>query len=187
MTKKVVKQKQKQKQTQKVIVNISHPVPKKRGYKRRIDTSPKEQPRQFLPMMPSFNINQPQATSDLAKLVGMLIPKLQTQSTLGSAIPVKSNIKEPVKDEGIAGLTKLYESIDSLLPEALNAKVEEATPKRTFEKPKFANPYYDQETEAEGVPLVEAQVKTKRKYTKSGKYSKKTNPIVEEQQTIPEE
>jgi len=174
------KQKQKQKQSQKVIVNITQP---KRVYRKSKLT--KDEPKPFIPLMPSFNINQPSPSpsTDLAKILGMLIPKLQTESTLGNAIPVLK--KEPVpkgkKDDGIAGLTNLYESIDSLLPEALNAKVEESKTKRSYEKPRFENPFYDQETESEAIPLVEAEVKPKRKYIKSGKYSKKNKPEVEEE------
>ena len=88
MAKKVVKSKmkQKQKQSQKVIVNISQPKSSRSSV----------QPRQYLPLMPSFNINpaQPQPLADLAKLFGMLAPKLQSESTLGSAIPVKTKIPE---------------------------------------------------------------------------------------------
>jgi hypothetical protein len=95
MAKKVVKSKmkQKQKQSQNVIVNISQPKTVRRTLTKSI-VQKKEQPKQYLPMTPSFNINQaqPQPATDLAKLIGMLIPKLQTESTLGSSIPLKATL-----------------------------------------------------------------------------------------------
>jgi len=98
MAKKVVKpkmkQKQKQKQSQKVIVNISQP-----KSIRRTTQSTQQQQKQYLPLMPSFNINpaQPQSISELAKVFGMLIPKAQTESTLGSAVKIKEPIEEKPK------------------------------------------------------------------------------------------
>jgi hypothetical protein len=49
------------------------------------------------------------------------------------------------------------------------------------ERASFSTPYKN-ETEVEGIPLVEAEVKSKRKYVKSGKYSKKKS-----EELIPEE
>lgn len=118
------KTKQKQKQSQKVIVNVNT-AREKRTYKRSEVTKDSTKPlKPFIPLMPSFNINQPTPQStDLAKILGMLIPKLQTQSTLGSAIPAAKKLDtEPLQIQSIAGLKNPHES--SLLSEALNAKVE---------------------------------------------------------------
>jgi hypothetical protein len=110
MAKKVTKQKQKQKQSQKVIVNISQP-----KSIRRTTQSVQQQPKSFIPLMPSFNINpaQPQSLTELAKVFGMLIPKAQTESTLGSAI----KIKEPIESEATVGKAlpkaKIGELIDA--------------------------------------------------------------------------
>ena len=40
----------------------------------------------------------------------------------------------------------------------------------------FKSPYEDEYSEVEAIPLAEATVKEKRKYVKSGKYSKKPKP-----------
>lgn len=179
MKKSVTKKSQKQKQSQKVIVNISHP---RRAYKRRASTVSKEQPKQYLPMMPSFNVNQPQQATDLAKLVGLLIPKIQTESTLAKAIPMsKVNINKPTEPE-IGGLKSSVK--ESSLPEAINNKIQEGRP--IYDKPKFPNPYYA-ETEAEAVPLIQAEAKVKRKYVRSGKFKKQKeeNPLLEEQPEEP--
>lgn len=169
MVKKVnKKQKQKQKQSQKVIVNITT-ARGKRDYSKSKVT--KEQTKTFLPLMPSFNINpaQPQPLSDLAKVLGMLIPKAQTESTLGSAIPNKVIVEQKPKINigGLINPTEVPSLGDAIDTTIISEK------KGVFEKPRFENPFYETETEAEGVPLVEAEVRPKRKYTKSGKYSKK--------------
>jgi len=137
MAKKVTKQKQKQKQNQKVIVNISQP-----KTIRRTTKSAQQQPRQYLPLMPSFNINpaQPQSISELAKVLGMLIPKAQTESTLGSAIPKK----EPIESEATVGKAlpkaKIGELVDvkesSSLGDAIPS-MEELPPKRVSPLKKF--------------------------------------------------
>jgi hypothetical protein len=44
----------------------------------------------------------------------------------------------------------------------------------------FKSPYEEEYSEVEGVPLVEAEVKPKRQYIKSGKYSKKKSQVIEE-------
>jgi hypothetical protein len=166
------KQKQKQKQSQKVIVNITQP---KRVYRKSKLT--KDEPKPFIPLMPSFNINQPtpSPSTDLAKILGMLIPKLQTESTLGSAIPNKVIVEQKPKINigGLINPTEVPSLKDAIDTTIISEK------KGVFEKPRFENPYY--KTESEAIPLVEAEVKPKRKYTKSGKYSKKNKPEVEEE------
>jgi hypothetical protein len=129
MAKKLVKskQKQKQKQSQKVIVNISNP-------KSSRSSAPPQ--KQYLPMMPSFNINpaQPQQSTDLAKLIGFLIPKLQTNSTLASAIPVKVEIPETQKPVDIGGLKNSKEQ------PTLGAAIESAViPPSSLEQKQMAN------------------------------------------------
>ncbi len=78
---KKLKQKQKQKQKQTVIVNITQPT-------RRASSKNAPPQKPFIPLMPSFNINQPVPAPlpDLAKSIGLLSPALQTQSKLGTAI-----------------------------------------------------------------------------------------------------
>lgn len=117
MPKKIkTKLKQKQQQKQTVIVNISQP---KRSYKPKAPVS-KPKTLSLLPMMPSFNINQPSQSSDLSKLVGMLIPKLQTQSTLGSSIPPPIPTDVPIPSLS----TELQSNIkENLLGELIENKV----------------------------------------------------------------
>jgi hypothetical protein len=175
------KQKQKQKQSQKVIVNIT-PAREKRVYRKSKLTKdePKSSTKPFIPLMPSFNINQPSPSpsTDLAKILGMLIPKLQTESTLGNAIPNKVIVEQKPKINigGLINPTEVPSLKDAIDTTIISEK------KGVFEKPRFENPYY--ETESEAIPLVEAEVKPKRKYIKSGKYSKKpkaTDVEVEEE------
>ena len=97
MVKKIVKkQKQKQKQKQTVIVNINQPT--------RKTTSKNAPQKQYLPLMPSFNVNQPTPSTDLAKVLGMLIPKLQTESRIAQAIPTPQTIKTLPEPINIGGL-----------------------------------------------------------------------------------
>lgn len=174
MKKKVMKQKQKQKQkqSQKVIVNIS-----------RAKTS-KEQPRSLLPMSPSFNINQPQSSSDLAKLVGLLIPKLQTESTLGKAISVPVKNLEPKKEENKIGNLESNKK-ESLLFEAINNKTifrepipleDEPIPEASF------IPEASKISESEPLPLE--TVRVPRLNVPAAKKPKSSNEPIKQQTTI---
>ena len=129
--KKVTKQKQKQKQSQKVIVNISQP-----KTIRRTTQSAQQQPKSFIPLMPSFNINpaQPQSITELAKVLGLLIPKAQTESTLGSAIPKKEPIESDKTTAKIGELVDVKESPS--LGDAIPS-MEELPPKRVSPLKKF--------------------------------------------------
>jgi len=181
------KQKQKQKQSQKVIVNINSAKEKRVYSKSKLTKEETKQGKTFLPITPSFNINQPtpqnpSQSTDLAKILGMLIPKLQTESTLGSAISTPTQIPTSTK-ENIGGLINKKETPSFI--DAINAvkkePLSEAPLENIYQEPesefeyvnedikrlsrlkKVVNPYYESE----------AEVKPKRKYTKSGKYSKK--------------
>lgn len=130
----------------------------------------KEPVRQLLPMMPSFNINQPvpqsqsqSQSSDLAKILGFLIPKKETESTLGESIktPIQKPAEEVDKSPVFAGLSENKK--ESSIAEAVNNKIQSEAP--LYEKPVFSNPYYG-ETEAEAVPLIQAEARVKRKYTR---------------------
>jgi len=119
VTKTKTKQKQKQRQSQKVIVNISQP----KTYSRRTVSKVEQQPKSFIPLMPSFNINpaQPQPISDLAKVLGMIIPKIQTETNLGSSIPISKPIASEKPKKNIGGLIDVKETPS--LEEAIKSKV----------------------------------------------------------------
>lgn len=116
---------QKQKQTQSVVVNIMHPKSKAKSIAKK--TTIKEQPKTLapFPMMPSFNINQPTPSTDLAKLLGLLIPKLQTESSLGSSIPKPIQVPIVEEKQQFPGFTN-HNKYESLLDQALNNKIEES-------------------------------------------------------------
>ena len=149
MVKKVVKRKPRAKpkpkpssgiaQTQQVTINLTKPSTPVKRY-----VQVKEQPKQFLPMMPSFNINpaQPQPISDLAKVIGMLIPKTQTESTLGVSIPDKPKTPVPRKTN-IGGLID-KKDVPSL-GDAIKATVVEEPSKPVVD----AEPIYDTTVEGE--------------------------------------
>lgn len=94
-----------QSQHQHITVNISKPASRRTSQPSKAKAQEKEQPKSYMSMMPSFNVNQPQPSSDLAKLVGLLIPKLQTESTLAKAIPANPIIAPVSKKPKIADLT----------------------------------------------------------------------------------
>jgi hypothetical protein len=64
-----------QQQRQNITINVSKP-------STRAGTSTKEPTKQPLPMMPSFNINQPSQSTDLSRLLGLLDRRLETETRL---------------------------------------------------------------------------------------------------------
>jgi hypothetical protein len=81
MAKKIVKRKTKkpatmqQSQKQNIIINVTKPATKSR-------TTSKQPVKQLLPMIPSFNVNQPVQPNDLSKILGLLDRRLQTETKL---------------------------------------------------------------------------------------------------------
>lgn len=81
MAKKIVKRKTKkpatmqQSQKQNIIINVTKPATKSR-------TTSKQPVKQLLPMMPSFNVNQPVQPNDLSRILGLLDRRLQTETKL---------------------------------------------------------------------------------------------------------
>lgn len=110
-----------QTQTQNVTVNISKPstTARKPPVTQPVtqSTSTGGSARGFaLPMAPSFNVNQPSQTNDLAKLIGLINTKLETDSKLGAALSTKAEAaKEPPKpvkpSKNIGGLKDPTESV----------------------------------------------------------------------------
>jgi hypothetical protein len=150
-------------QSQNVIINLPSRTSKPRTQKTQ------EQPKQYLPLMPSFNINpaQPQPISDLAKVLGMLIPKVQTESTLGSSIPTKSKVPEKPK-VNIGGLIDVKDTPS--LADAIASKIDE--------KPIETEPILPEKTiELEEEPYIE--VKPVKKPRKPRKPKQKQPPIEE--------
>jgi hypothetical protein len=130
--KKTTKQKQsekqkQQKQSQEIIVNITNP--------KTIRRTAQQQPKQYLPT-PS------QPLTDLAKVLGMLIPKIQTESTLGASIPDKPKAPVPRKTN-IGGLVN-SKDVPSL-GDAIKATVIEEPPKPVVD----AEPIYETTVEGE--------------------------------------
>lgn len=116
------KQKQRQKQSQNITINVSQP---------------KDKSKSSQPITPSFTFNQPQpiaqSSNDLAKILGLLIPKLQTESKIGLSIPapVHSSVKtDIVESPKIAELVSNKK--ESLIGNALDYKIAEAKP---YEEP----------------------------------------------------
>jgi hypothetical protein len=184
MVKKVVKRKPRAKpkpkpssgiaQTQQVTINLTKPSTSVKRY-----VQVKEQPKQFLPMMPSFNINpaQPQPISDLAKVLGMLIPKVQTESALGSAIPVKTKL--PEKPRKTIGELKDPKETPSLGDAIIASKVEDTS----FVT---AEPVYTKDVETEipqekeGVPIQSyLNVKKPKKQRRKKSQPDTSTPILE--------
>jgi len=150
-------------QSQNVIINLPSRTSKPRTQKTQ------EQTKQYLPLMPSFNINpaQPQPISDLAKVLGMLIPKVQTESTLASSIPAKSKVPEKPK-VNIGGLIDVKDSPS--LADAIASKIDE--------KPIETEPILPEKTtELEEEPYIE--VKPAKKPRKPRKPKQKQPPIEE--------
>jgi hypothetical protein len=151
-------------QSQNVIINLPSRTSKPQTQKTQ------EQPKQYLPLMPSFNINpaQPQPISDLAKVLGMLIPKVQTESTLGSSIPAKSKVPEKPK-VNIGGLIDVKDTPS--LADAIASKVDE--------KPIETEPILPEKTTEleEEEPYIE--VKPAKKPRKPRKPKQKQPPIEE--------
>jgi len=129
------KQKQKQKQSQKVIVNVTQPI------RRTVTTSKNAPQKSFLAQMPSFNINQPTPSplTDLTKIIGLLVPRLQTESRLGSAIPtMKPPTELSPEPINIGGLTDLKSS--PTLGDAIEAIRIKQEPELELNKPEKIQP-----------------------------------------------
>lgn len=136
------KQKQKQsqsqklqKQSQRVIVNVTQA-------SRRTGTTSKNAPQKsFLAQMPSFNVNQPTPSPlpDLTKILGLLVPRLQTESRLGSAIPtMKPQTEVSPEPINIGGLTDLKSS--PTLGDAIEAVRIKQEPELELNKPEKIQP-----------------------------------------------
>lgn len=181
-----VSQKQKQSQVQKVVVNIHKTAskPKTKEIVTKISsssyTTPIYQPsaipypsyqRQAEAVPISIPIETPVALKPIVPR-----PKLSKQESA----EIKSMFKEDVASEMLKFHIPQRDNISSpaVIEEVKPTKYEESELiEAQRRKINFFTPYTPEynlpETDIEGVPLVEAQIKQKRKYVKSGKYKKK--------------
>lgn len=158
-----------QSQHQHITVNISKPSSRRTSQPSKAKPQEKEQPKSYMSMMPSFNVNQPQPASDLAKLVGLLIPKLQTESTLAKAIPTNPIIAPVSKKPKIADLKSNID--ESTLGIAIDTKQsvlaqpyieEEEVSKKSFRQyPELQpiEPFMEYPEEQQSNPFMESEIK----------------------------